>query len=593
VTAPELHSLLQGCKDAPDDDVPRQVLADWLEERGDADRAEFVRLSVRLAAGEIALGDEAVSLARLHELYARNADKWLGGLRDWPGRVVFKRGLIEARCDVKRLRQLDAAAPPEVIPWLESLVFNYAQQKWIGDLLETPALSHFSGLELTAVMVTSPWLSRVANDPLVTQLRRLRVGLHVAKTLASIQALASGSQLTGLRALDVTEGLYDGPLTALAEAPWLAGLSSFTCAGWFGKAVTTLARSPHVPRPARINWQNVSLNKAGMSQVVDSPLCEQLVDLRLSNAGINAAEAAAFGSRDWPRLRTLSLERNPLGEAGMRALAQARFSALRSLDLSWATLDLPALRALVACPWVGQLDRLVLSGTFDDEEARLLADCDALANLRHLELSGLRIGPAGVSALLNSRKLAALRTLVLTSRIECDPTGLRDGLPSLTALSLHGGKVTKKGVQALAASSLAPRLRHLDLSRIGLDPEFCAALSVPAFAGLRSLDLSYHAVGDAGTAALAKGPFQHLVRLGLNGCDLRNAAVKALLRADAFPSLSLLELDWNKLTVVSRRLLLNWSRLPQMAWVAGASFADDPPLLRRVSEPVAFPRWSS
>src|SRR3954451_13941548 len=101
--APELHSLLQGCKDAPDDGAPRLVLADWLEEHGDADRAEFVRLSVRLAADEIPLGDEAVSLARLHELYAPNADRWLGGLRDWPGRVVFKRGMIEARCDVTRL----------------------------------------------------------------------------------------------------------------------------------------------------------------------------------------------------------------------------------------------------------------------------------------------------------------------------------------------------------------------------------------------------------------------------------------------------------------------------------------------------------
>src|SRR5262249_15508960 len=44
---PELLALLQAVKQQPDDDSPRLVLADWLEEYGDeADRAraEFVRL---------------------------------------------------------------------------------------------------------------------------------------------------------------------------------------------------------------------------------------------------------------------------------------------------------------------------------------------------------------------------------------------------------------------------------------------------------------------------------------------------------------------------------------------------------------------
>jgi uncharacterized protein (TIGR02996 family) len=55
-TPPELESLLLGCKDAPDDDAPRLVLADWLDDHGDHDRAEFVRLSVRLCGGAIPLG---------------------------------------------------------------------------------------------------------------------------------------------------------------------------------------------------------------------------------------------------------------------------------------------------------------------------------------------------------------------------------------------------------------------------------------------------------------------------------------------------------------------------------------------------------
>ena len=30
----------------PDDDAPRLVFADWLDDHGDADRAEFIRLQV-------------------------------------------------------------------------------------------------------------------------------------------------------------------------------------------------------------------------------------------------------------------------------------------------------------------------------------------------------------------------------------------------------------------------------------------------------------------------------------------------------------------------------------------------------------------
>ena len=33
---------------SPEDDAPRLVYADWLDENGDPDRAEFIRLQIRL-----------------------------------------------------------------------------------------------------------------------------------------------------------------------------------------------------------------------------------------------------------------------------------------------------------------------------------------------------------------------------------------------------------------------------------------------------------------------------------------------------------------------------------------------------------------
>ena len=43
------QAFLQAIVEAPDDDVPRLIYADFLEEQGDADRADFIRTQVQLA----------------------------------------------------------------------------------------------------------------------------------------------------------------------------------------------------------------------------------------------------------------------------------------------------------------------------------------------------------------------------------------------------------------------------------------------------------------------------------------------------------------------------------------------------------------
>jgi len=49
VTVDERQGLLQAVLDAPDDDALRLIFADWLEEHGEAERAEFIRVQCELA----------------------------------------------------------------------------------------------------------------------------------------------------------------------------------------------------------------------------------------------------------------------------------------------------------------------------------------------------------------------------------------------------------------------------------------------------------------------------------------------------------------------------------------------------------------
>src|SRR5205823_3346972 len=53
--------------DAPDDDAPRLVYADWLDEHGQPERAEFVRLVCR---------NDQAALDRLRDIAASQDAKW-------------------------------------------------------------------------------------------------------------------------------------------------------------------------------------------------------------------------------------------------------------------------------------------------------------------------------------------------------------------------------------------------------------------------------------------------------------------------------------------------------------------------------------
>src|SRR5262245_23509431 len=85
-------ALYQAILDAPDDDAPRLVWADWLDEQGQPDRAEFVRLQCEFA--KLDPGD--LRLEELTEQFGRltvNREAWTAGLGPYARNCGFWRGL--------------------------------------------------------------------------------------------------------------------------------------------------------------------------------------------------------------------------------------------------------------------------------------------------------------------------------------------------------------------------------------------------------------------------------------------------------------------------------------------------------------------
>lgn len=79
-THPDYLGLLAGVLEAPDDDAPRLVLADWLDENGDPERAEFIRVQVAMARKiDMALLPAQALLRRERELLTLyNVSLWAG-----------------------------------------------------------------------------------------------------------------------------------------------------------------------------------------------------------------------------------------------------------------------------------------------------------------------------------------------------------------------------------------------------------------------------------------------------------------------------------------------------------------------------------
>jgi uncharacterized protein (TIGR02996 family) len=147
----DADALLAAVLADPDADLPRLVYADWLEERGQPERAEFIRVQIELAR------DRRNELqAREATLFAAFGDEWLAPFRA-PGAPLdgltashgaFRRGFVEvvwmpARRFLREADRLFAMAPVRELRVTELTPLQ------LGELVTSPYLGRLIGLDLS------------------------------------------------------------------------------------------------------------------------------------------------------------------------------------------------------------------------------------------------------------------------------------------------------------------------------------------------------------------------------------------------------------------------------------------------------------
>ena len=223
-------ALLHAIAEHPEEDTPRLMYADWLEEYGDPDRADFARNQIALAQPGINAA-ERYPLVKKNVFYLNNwVPHWKAQLPRLDGIIWgdFNRGLIE-----------------EVQAESESRVVNYAA-----------AVFAVPGIHILRLRRLRNGAA-LARLPEVARLRALKM-VSARAGAAAVRALLVSPHLGRLRVLDLHDTGADDAVAADLAAGRFPELTEL----WLGSNVIsdagafTLANALHLPTLQLLDLRN-------------------------------------------------------------------------------------------------------------------------------------------------------------------------------------------------------------------------------------------------------------------------------------------------------------------------------------------------
>jgi uncharacterized protein (TIGR02996 family) len=319
------EAFLQAVRDDPDDDLPRLVYADWLEDQGEADRAELIRLQIALSRGGQERAARLEMLRRLRDLIVRHRHAWLGPLVEWDPEVLFERGLVgqvNLRADTF-LKEADASLARHPAYHVRLVRLS---DGLLDALAALPRLSSVVVLDLCHNHLGDHGVARLLASPHLTGLRHLILSGNEVQDEGA--AALARSCLPRLTRLDLSNNrVGDEGARALACSGQLGALSSLVLWGndVGDEGAAALAGAPRRAGLRHLDLGSNRLGDDGLERLASSPHLAGLERLELSGNRIGAAGYAALAAPGrLPRLGALVLGYREVEEASRAALA-ARF----------------------------------------------------------------------------------------------------------------------------------------------------------------------------------------------------------------------------------------------------------------------------
>ncbi len=321
ITTTPHDGFLHAIRARPEDDLPRLVYADWLDEAGDP-LAQLIRIQCRRArlsphAGEWeALGHEEAALIAQHR------EAWCEPIAEITGaNPVYIRGVI-AHLDVtgsvlvKRANRL-----LQLAPLVHSLRIRDLRQT-LPEIAESPWLERITHLDLSGNSLGSRHLAVIARSAARASLRQLQMN-GCELNAVSIAALSDGDAFANLHALHVaSNGLGEMGVRGLASLPAVVELdvsrNHLDDAGAAALVTGAAWRLRHLKLSGNV------IGNDGAAALANAPCLADLHYLslagnRISNVGV---QKLTLG-QSLHHLRLLNLERNHISDRGVDFLIES------------------------------------------------------------------------------------------------------------------------------------------------------------------------------------------------------------------------------------------------------------------------------
>jgi len=318
----------------PDDDAPRLVYADWLEERGDS-RGDFIRVQCELARLDEDDPRAENLRDRENKLLLTHGETWRAEIPEWArAGCEFRRGFIERVSIWQRDSLLQLAALPKrapvrslklhdvahaMLPLRRSCALKFATELCFLDerlqyedlrelLLETPE----DEFELALNGAFEVWQEQ--QEPVATQSEY-------------------ASELNRLRSLTfLGAALLDGGAARIALAAGLVNLQRLELVRCQMSAygMRQLFLRENLPSLKVLDLSENNLGDAGAWELARSQVRHALTHLALRDAHLTNQGAHHLAeSRILENLQFLDLSQNSIGDDGAKAIARGLTSLRR------------------------------------------------------------------------------------------------------------------------------------------------------------------------------------------------------------------------------------------------------------------------
>jgi uncharacterized protein (TIGR02996 family) len=308
----------------PDENAPRLIYADWLDDQGDAPRAEFIRLQCRLDG--LSADERPTELvSREKALLSEHGNRWAEPLRPLVESWTFRRGFVGDVWLSAHQLQRHGTDLFRLVP-LQS-VHVTASGTDVGDLAESPHLARVTGLEVRGSSLGDDGMRTLLGAPALFGRLETLILHHCSLTQQAALILAAAGP-SALRLLNLgANDLRDEGMALLCDLPALAGLEVLGLGGneLRPASATALAHSSYLHALRKINLGANYLDDDAISALAAAPHLASLaeLDVRYNEFGLPGARALAE-SPHLAGLLSLDVKENRIGDEGL-ALLHERF----------------------------------------------------------------------------------------------------------------------------------------------------------------------------------------------------------------------------------------------------------------------------